>query len=674
MEELCQGTNGFELQVQQNFMKEWMRDHKDWKKLLVYHGIGSGKTCTGIVMAEEWLREDPTHKVTIILPARLKTNFLDELISPCGADRYISSEDFELYYNQQTPSRVKAKIRKQFIAKIHENYDIMSFEKFRVSAFKALQQNGDLEQWAHELTKNRMVIVDEVHNLINVRYKPSKYKEMVTTKQIPANASGIQTMLFRYLTSHTASNCKMVLMTATPIFDNILQLQELAWMLNPDIPKKDTRNLLSLIEHLRGKVSYFPGTSPNAYPSITYFNHDVPASKTQDDVINMMVRNGSDSDPFDDDDMNNIQKVVDGPFMTIQRQVSISCLPNHRAIDAKSVQQVVDNLPEYAPKVDLMLHLIKKHRGKHLVFSNFIQHGLYVVEAALRKDGWKSIHEVQGNSALMEKHAYKVYAMWDGSSSDKEKQFVKAMANDKENIDGKFIRVMLGSPSIKEGVSFKHIQHLHLVDPVWNQSAKAQVEGRAIRFCSHIDVPEKHPFLKRSVDVHTYKLVPSKVSEYSITADQFLYDKVIPHKLEMVQFAEEALRKVSIDYFLFRKLYEGNHAPSPPPRNFRNSPISLNQDVHIQGFRGVAQQNSCPKPRRPDANGNCPPNMTLQRNNKGDPCCYKDRKKAARGAATEWKGCPKQRRPEDGKCADGYAVKENKHGVQCCFKQRAKKE
>ncbi|NBS71043.1 hypothetical protein EBT31_19370, partial [bacterium] len=84
MEELCQGTNGFELQVQQNFMKEWMRDHKDWKKLLVYHGIGSGKTCTGIVMAEEWLREDPTHKVTIILPARLKTNFLDELISPCG--------------------------------------------------------------------------------------------------------------------------------------------------------------------------------------------------------------------------------------------------------------------------------------------------------------------------------------------------------------------------------------------------------------------------------------------------------------------------------------------------------------------------------------------------------------------------------------------------------------
>ena len=52
------------------------------------------------------------------------------------------------------------------------------------------------------------------------------------------------------------------------------------------------------------------------------------------------------------------------------------------------------------------------------------------------------------------------------------------------------IKVLIGSPSIKEGISFKHIQHIHLIDPVWNIAGKKQIEGRAIRFCSHFDIDE----------------------------------------------------------------------------------------------------------------------------------------------------------------------------------------
>ena len=46
-------------------------------------------------------------------------------------------------------------------------------------------------------------------------------------------------------------------------------------------------------------------------------------------------------------------------------------------------------------------------------------------------------------------------------NKDIDKIKVKKVLNSKENMSGELIRVILGSPSIKEGISFNHIQHLH---------------------------------------------------------------------------------------------------------------------------------------------------------------------------------------------------------------------
>ena len=48
---------------------------------------------------------------------------------------------------------------------------------------------------------------------------------------------------------------------------------------------------------------------------------------------------------------------------------------------------------------------------------------------------------------------------------------------------------MLGSPSVREGVSFKRVRQVHILEPYWNMSRYEQVIGRAIRFCSHKDLP-----------------------------------------------------------------------------------------------------------------------------------------------------------------------------------------
>jgi hypothetical protein len=48
-----------------------------------------------------------------------------------------------------------------------------------------------------------------------------------------------------------------------------------------------------------------------------------------------------------------------------------------------------------------------------------------------------------------------------------------------------------------EGVDFKNVRQVHLLDPWWNDSRMQQVIGRGVRFCSHKDLPPD----KRVVDV-----------------------------------------------------------------------------------------------------------------------------------------------------------------------------
>lgn len=611
MDQLCStDSNEFGLQVQQKFAKDLIANSNNWDRIMLYHGIGSGKTCTGITMAEQWLVDNPTGKVSVILPARLKTNFLDELISPCGFEKYISAVDFDVYTDSKTPASVKSKIRTQFMKNIKQHYEIMSFEKFQLDAKKA----KNLNVWINDYNKNHLVIIDEIHNLINVNYKQTAYDEIKTLKRIPPKVSGVRTMLFRYFMEHI-TNCKVILMTATPIFDNIKQFKELSSIMS-GVDKKSIRTLTDAINNMRGLVSYYPGTSEKAFPTKTYIPSDVPLTQTQIDRFEDILSQGGDEDDETKE-----------AYMSKQRQASIACVPLGKKLTIKTV---LSNLSEYSPKVLKILDSIESDTiGKHLVFSNFVANGLHIIEQALIKRGWVNIKNAKNND-------YKVYALWDGSMKDSEKQFTKNVANSISNIDGKNLRVILGSPSIKEGVSFKHIQHLHMLDPVWNNSAKIQIEGRAVRFCSHSDIPKDHPKLSRNVNIHLYKstgfpliFIENEPDIKILTCDEKIYDVIIPKKLKEVSIAEKALKKVAIDYHLFRNMYEENQVFNSPKIISKDSTISVDDDNVFENNRENAkdkQKSTCPKVRRPDEDGNCPPNMVNKRNKQGDECCYKVRR------------------------------------------------
>lgn len=594
MDEICVSNDTeFKLQAQQMFLKDYMVKYPNWKSMLMYHEIGSGKTCTAIVMAAEYMRTHPGARVKVILPARLRTNYIDELISPCGMDAFISKAEFTAYHSSTSSDYMRKKIRKKFMSAISETYDIMSFEKLKIEAMK---QRDDLITWSKDFTKNCMIVVDEVHNLLGGTYVVKESDLIQLTGVAKKGTKGMNSVLFKMLTKYADPSCKMIFLTATPVFDNIGQFKEVVQAMSPEVGKiHGSSKISSIIDLLRGKVSYFPGTSRNAYPSVEYVAHDIPLTKLQDIKSSEVASKDSENEN-------------DEAFMALQRQISISVTNNP-----------LENPAKFCPKIKAIMDVIKSSQGKHIVYSNFIQVGLRIVEEALRRLGYKSLAEVAAEDSW-EANKDKIFARWDGSVSDIDKQYIKSIANNSNNIDGGKLRVILGSPSIKEGVSFKHVQHVHLLDPMWNTSAKAQVEGRAIRFCSHVDVMPSHAPLRRTVVVHMYKSVPRNKGLVQQTCDQKIYDFIMPHKASLVKAGEAALKKVAIDYYLFRDLYVEPEDQEPVVNVKGMSPVVL-EDVKLGRSNRGSNSNTCPKKRRPP----CGEGHVQRKNKQDKPCCYKQK-------------------------------------------------
>jgi len=70
----------------QKFIREYIRQASPYRGILVYHGLGSGKTCSAIA-ASEALFSKSNKKIIVMTPRSLRKNFLNE-ISFCGFRHY----------------------------------------------------------------------------------------------------------------------------------------------------------------------------------------------------------------------------------------------------------------------------------------------------------------------------------------------------------------------------------------------------------------------------------------------------------------------------------------------------------------------------------------------------------------------------------------------------------
>jgi len=625
---------------QQVFLSTYINDNYDnIDRMLLFHGIGTGKTCTSITIAETIMEKDKKMKALVILPARLKTNFIDELISEtCGLNRYISKEDYSMFINPRTPSKDKDKIRERFMKAINVNYEIVSYERLR----KVLLDSKDYKTTIEKLTKNKIIIIDEVHNLIASKIPIEVLDKIKASKIIDKKTKSINAVILRLITTLADKSCKLFLLTATPVFDNYGQFIQLVLNLRPDADiNKKGLNLGYFINLIKGKVSFYKLKDRSDFPKVITDNIRIKLSRPQEQKILDIGMDNIDDD-FSESDT----------FCMKQRQISISLY------DKSKKDIIFKDLKQYAPKLKVLFKLLQQP-GKHVIYSNFIQYCLSLIAEYLLSKGWSNYTKTGSKKN-------KTFVLWDASLNDKEKQEVKSVLNSTNNMDGKVIRVILGSPSIKEGISFKHIQHLHQIDPVWNSSAKEQIEGRCVRFKSHSDIPMDHPTLKREVIIHNYIGVSRMVE----TCDQLIYDKIMVNKKKVISEIEMLLSKVSVDYYLW------TNESSSPQTHSKSSLISASSAEErlkqINVNKGVAnkkERNSCPVKRRP-VNGNCktPGYIYIYKNSQGNECCYKKPPPGVKKAINK-PYCPAPRRPVNGRCINPKYpfLRKNAKGEDCCF-------
>lgn len=200
-------------------------------------------------------------------------------------------------------------------------------------------------------------------------------------------------------------------------------------------------------------------------------------------------------------------------------------------------------LDYYSPKLDHMLRRIQNAKGSNLVYSQFkTVEGLGVLGLALKANGFKEIR-IDGPDQAPYFTPETIASLQKGPEA-REKRFITFTgegSKDRRNLilnvfNGHFDKLPANMRAVMEpyaarrnnygeicwvigitgagaeGISLKCCRAVHIMEPYWNNVRLDQVKGRAIRICSHKDLP----FAERDVEIFTYYTVFSDKQKLSL--------------------------------------------------------------------------------------------------------------------------------------------------------------
>lgn len=519
MEELC-SPRKFTLQPPQLFIEEYMGPKTGHDKILLFHGLGSGKTCEAIRIAESNMGKTTKKKTLVLLSASLEANFIGELMSECGGKFYVSDKDRRVIREKPESSRAK-KVVSDAKKKIFKRYDVMSYQKFYLDSKKG---KIDMKEYG-------LLIIDEVQNILGKLWYEALMKELQTSSK----------------------KLKIVLLSATPIFDdeieiaktlNILKFRDDPFVLTsfkkryltyePGTKDVVAGNMDEFKERIKGLVSYVRGADPAAYPKVKGPTVLIcKMSEFQEKVYDKYETAPKELRKKNLEYNNSIYKA--------ERQAANlvypngSCGSNGQKSETKEMWKM-PKLGKYSCKFATLLKKLEEDPTPAFVYSNFVNYGgAASIAHALESNGFSKY----GTKSKKPK-----YALFTGDETKEERERVVKAFNREKNSDGSIIQVMIGSKSISEGVTLKRVRQVHIIDPFFNQATISQAIGRAVRFCSHKDLPEK----ERTVKVWLYR---ARRSGNKPTVDDKIYDEIVQPKAKVAEGFLLALKEAAVDCELF---------------------------------------------------------------------------------------------------------------------------
>ena len=564
----------------QKFLQKYMRAENPFKSILIYHGLGVGKTATSIYIYNILYNSSSTMNVYIFIKKSLYKGWMDEL------HKFLDKKDKD--------KRLK---NIQFI-----NYD-SSTANIRFKEMLLEKQN---------VGKNNLYIIDEVHNFIRNVYSNIKNQESVRAIEIYEHIK-------RDLANVEAT--KLVCISGTPVINRPFELGLLFNLLRKDIfPSKEdefnniflknpysqsinqtSKNLFQ--RRILGLVSYYEFFHKGLFASkeeqrieLNMTKYQEKVYKYYEDIEDKLSKNKqkfgntkSKNDmfmaytrqscnfvfPFINKTINGENrprpnmyrkslKKIDQDIRRLERnklKVKNNNVQNVMKIYQTECKKYIATLIEFWSKLkksdDTILKTIltELNKNKQLDLKEFIKvnitkskllESMYECSPKILYMCFNIIHTI-GNALVYTNYVnmeglqiIKVYFLFLGINKYGEyhggipdhikREQTRNIFNSIDNKNGDIMNIILISPAMTEGVNLSNVRQVHILEPHWNDVRIKQIIGRSIRQCSHRDLPisDRHVmiyryFVKRTSDkITTDQKINEIASNKSIVLDSFL--------------------------------------------------------------------------------------------------------------------------------------------------------
>jgi len=577
------GATGKPLTRAQRFVTTYLQPHSGYNGLLLVHATGSGKSCAAISVAEMY-RSVTAKPALVLTKGAVRNEFVKDLGSPDSATHGPEGWTMPVTCAGSAYRKVLASIKNPDPARMREtmermirrNYTFLGYEAFANAAQRTEAADG-VEGLRGEYS-DRVIIVDEAHSL--------------RSDDASKRSSDLLLKILR-----TCTNIKLVLMTATPMYDQPREIVFLLNMLraNDKLPALDADAMFSvdggelvdedaLKQACTGYVSFvrssdptlFPTSiakhiarkeAPSPWPALRVDGEPVPQfDKTGTVLVRTELTGehaalvarlwgGSRADSTVED------TVAVGP----SAQASNIALPtaNGLAYGSRGLSSVVSSaltdgvvrytyrehaervfaepmLSKCAPKIARAVADIVRSTGIQFVYSNWIDSGAVPLALALEERGitrYGGVPLLVNGSAEPSRGKYMLLTGRVDLMADLPGALREV--NKRRNIRGERIKVVIASSAAMEGYNFRCIRDVHILDAWWNASRPLQVVGRAIRLLSHASLPPE----ERNVTLHYHAAALPGDKE---GIDHHMY-RVAAGKLRAVSQVMRILRDESVD-------------------------------------------------------------------------------------------------------------------------------
>lgn len=504
--------------VTQAFMKRTTRG------MLLMHSMGSGKSCSYAMIADTWLSENPNEKIIVVTSGSLRENFLSQYCSVCGKNTKNLLDSFIfISYNSST---VMSKLPK---------------------------------------LDNTLIIIDEVHNILNAR----------------VNESPTISALFEAIAK--SKNTRIVVGSGSPIVAHIEELYYLTRLIKPDAFRSlagfmkifyDDQGIMKpldeedFLNRLSGAIDYvrMVDDAQDEYPTVNVEHINVPISDK--DHLNRIVywrskemrahppsqglrtkkpsqfkassaswylavsaMHSRQTGNFVYPSIEKAKALAEGSKLlkTIPDESKDRRVPDKLEPDGGWIpDDIVDYLSEHGEKLERIIYDIQTLKGKHVIYTTFkTYYGENLIASILQTLNIP-------------------YLTYDGEMDDGARQDVMTKFNHENNIRGKKYKVLIMTDSGAEGLNLLEVRYLHILEQSISEWLIKQVMGRVVRYRSHIRLPVRN----RNVVIKRYFLdVESKFPKYgnaTWSPDYYVYTRAMAKEKSISYLVGKVLPRLKV--------------------------------------------------------------------------------------------------------------------------------